>query len=65
MQASLDRNYPNYLPAKLMQAQIDPASGDTKAALQTTTQLLGSDHRKQRPTATLRRRCWLTFGSTL
>jgi tetratricopeptide (TPR) repeat protein len=36
----LDRNYPNYLPAKLMQAQINLATGDPKAALQTATQLL-------------------------
>jgi len=36
----LNRNYPNYPPAKLMQAQIDLTTGDAKGALQTTTQLL-------------------------
>jgi tetratricopeptide (TPR) repeat protein len=36
----LDRNYPNYLPAKLMQAQINLATGDAKAALQNSAQLL-------------------------
>ena len=36
----LNRNYPSYPPAKLMQAQIDLATGDAKGALQTTTQLL-------------------------
>src|SRR5262249_22823277 len=36
----LDRNYPNYLPAKLMQAQIGLVTGDPKAALQTSALLL-------------------------
>ena len=36
----LERNYPNYLPGKWMQAQINLASGDAKSALQTTAQLL-------------------------
>lgn len=36
----LDRNYPNYLPGKLMQAQINLSTGDAKSALQTTAQLL-------------------------
>src|SRR5204862_516827 len=35
----LDRNYPDYLPAKLMQVQITLASGDAKTALQLSTQL--------------------------
>ncbi|HXI61130.1 MAG TPA: tetratricopeptide repeat protein [Pyrinomonadaceae bacterium] len=36
----LDRNYPDYLPGKMMQVQINLASGDAKAALQTSSQLL-------------------------
>jgi tetratricopeptide (TPR) repeat protein len=36
----LDRNYPNYLPAKLLQGQINLATGDAKNALQMATQLL-------------------------
>jgi tetratricopeptide (TPR) repeat protein len=36
----LDRNYPDYLPAKLMQVQINLASGDAKSALQLAGQLL-------------------------
>jgi cytochrome c-type biogenesis protein CcmH/NrfG len=36
----LERNYPDYLPSKLMLAQIDLSTGDAKAALQTTSQLL-------------------------
>jgi tetratricopeptide (TPR) repeat protein len=35
----LERNYPNYLPGKLMQAQINLAGGDAKAALQSTNKL--------------------------
>jgi tetratricopeptide (TPR) repeat protein len=35
----LERNYPDYLPAKLMQVQISLASGDAKAALQSAAQL--------------------------
>ncbi|PYS85875.1 MAG: hypothetical protein DMF70_03380, partial [Acidobacteria bacterium] len=35
----LDRNYPDYLPAKLMQVQITLASGDAKGALQLSSQL--------------------------
>jgi tetratricopeptide (TPR) repeat protein len=35
----LDRNYPDYLPAKLMQVQINLASGDAKTALQLSSQL--------------------------
>ena len=35
----LDRNYPDYLPAKLMQVQITLASGDAKTALQLSSQL--------------------------
>lgn len=38
--SELDRNYPNYLPAKLMQAQINLATGDARAALQNSAQLL-------------------------
>jgi tetratricopeptide (TPR) repeat protein len=36
----LERNYPDYLPAKLMQVQINLAGGDAKAALQLASQLL-------------------------
>jgi predicted Zn-dependent protease len=36
----LDRNYPNYPPAKLLQAQIDLTQGDAKGALQASSQLL-------------------------
>jgi tetratricopeptide (TPR) repeat protein len=35
----LERNYPDYLPGKLMQVQINLASGDAKSALQLATQL--------------------------
>src|SRR5258708_19035958 len=35
----LDRNYPDYLPAKLMQVQITLASGDAKTALTLSAQL--------------------------
>lgn len=35
----LERNYPDYLPAKLMQVQINLAGGDAKAALQLAAQL--------------------------
>jgi len=36
----LTRNYPDYLPAKLLQVQIDLATGDAKSASQTASQLL-------------------------
>jgi tetratricopeptide (TPR) repeat protein len=36
----LERNYPDYLPAKLMQAQISLASGDAKAAQRLSSELL-------------------------
>src|SRR5437660_5551780 len=36
----LDRNYPDYLPGKLMQVQINLAGGDAKNALQGASQLL-------------------------
>lgn len=36
----LDRNYPDYLPAKLMQAQISLVAGDPKGAASTATDLL-------------------------
>jgi tetratricopeptide (TPR) repeat protein len=35
----LERNYPDYLPGKLMQVQINLASGDAKSALQGAGQL--------------------------
>jgi tetratricopeptide (TPR) repeat protein len=36
----LERNYPDYLPGKLMLVQINLASGDAKSALQSASQLL-------------------------
>ncbi len=36
----LTRNYPDYLPAKLLQVQIDLSTGDAKSAAQTASQLL-------------------------
>jgi tetratricopeptide (TPR) repeat protein len=36
----LDRNYPDYLPGKLMQVQINLAGGDAKTALQLAAQLM-------------------------
>lgn len=36
----LERNYPDYLPAKLMQIQIALATGDAKAAVSLSTDLL-------------------------
>jgi tetratricopeptide (TPR) repeat protein len=36
----LERNYPDYLPAKLMQVQINLAAGEAKAAMQMAAQLL-------------------------
>lgn len=36
----LERNYPDYLPAKLMQAQISLATGDTKAAQRLSSELI-------------------------
>ena len=36
----LERNYPDYLPGKLMQAQINLTTGDARSALQISSQLL-------------------------
>lgn len=36
----LERNYPDYLPAKLMQVQINLAAGDPRTALRLSTELL-------------------------
>ncbi|MFN2516123.1 MAG: tetratricopeptide repeat protein [Pyrinomonadaceae bacterium] len=36
----LERNYPDYLPAKLMQVQISLATGDTKAVQRLSSELL-------------------------
>jgi tetratricopeptide (TPR) repeat protein len=38
--SDLERNYPDYLPAKLMQVQINLASGDPKGALRLSSELL-------------------------
>lgn len=38
--ADLERNYPDYLPAKLMQIQIKAADGDQKAVITLATDLL-------------------------
>jgi tetratricopeptide (TPR) repeat protein len=37
----LEKNYPDYLPAKLMKAQVTLGSGDAKGALTMATELLG------------------------
>src|SRR5207244_13258605 len=36
----LERNYPDYLPGRLMQVKINLASGDAKSALQLANQLM-------------------------
>ncbi len=36
----LERNYPDYLPGRLMQVQINLASGDAKSAMQLANQLM-------------------------
>ena len=61
----LDRNYPDYLPAKLMQAQINLAAGDAKAALQICGAIAGSIWRKRLRIAIRRHRCWLNFAPRL
>lgn len=38
--ADLERNYPDYLPAKLMQLQINIAAGDPKSAITLATDLI-------------------------
>lgn len=38
--SDLERNYPDYLPAKLMQIQITAAGGDTKSVISLATDLL-------------------------
>lgn len=38
--ADLERNYPDYLPAKLLQVQVNLASGDPKAVVTLATDLL-------------------------
>jgi tetratricopeptide (TPR) repeat protein len=38
--ADLEKNYPDYLPAKLMQLQMNLAAGDPKTALQLSSELL-------------------------
>ena len=38
--ADLEKNYPDYLPAKLMQVQITIASGDARSALSASTDLI-------------------------
>ncbi len=38
--ADLERNYPDYLPAKLLQAQLNLAAGDPKGALTLSSDLL-------------------------
>jgi tetratricopeptide (TPR) repeat protein len=38
--AELEKNYPDYLPAKLLQVQINVTGGDPKAALRQATDLL-------------------------
>ena len=38
--ADLERNYPDYLPAKLMQVQLNLATGDAKTALRLSSELI-------------------------
>jgi tetratricopeptide (TPR) repeat protein len=38
--SDLERNYPDYLPAKLLQIQISVAAGDPKSAMATSTDLI-------------------------
>lgn len=38
--SDLERNYPDYLPVKLMQIQISLGAGDTKSAIATSTDLI-------------------------
>lgn len=38
--ADLEKNYPDYLPAKLMQVQLTVASGDAKSAVSAATDLI-------------------------
>src|SRR5688500_13669033 len=38
--ADLERNYPDYLPAKLMQVQLNIAAGDSRAAVSLASDLL-------------------------
>ena len=56
----LERNYPDYLPAKLMQAQISLASGDAKAAQRLASELIVRVDQTAPDRKTLRK-CWLRF----
>jgi tetratricopeptide (TPR) repeat protein len=66
----LERNYPDYLPAKLMQAQISLASGDAKAAQRLASELIArleqtAPDRQNSPQmlAELRAKAFLARGS--
>jgi tetratricopeptide (TPR) repeat protein len=66
----LERNYPDYLPAKLMQVQIDLAQGDTKTAQRLASELIDrlnqtAPDRQSSPQmlAELRAKAYLSRGS--
>ena len=68
--SDLEKNYPDYLPAKLMQAQLSIASGDTKNGLTQATDLIErlnkiSPDRESSPQllAELRQRAYQTRGT--
>lgn len=68
----LERNYPDYLPAKLMQAQIGLATGDTKAAQRLSSELIDrlaqtAPDRQSSPQmlAEIRAKAYLSRGSAL
>lgn len=68
--SDLEKNYPDYLPAKLMQLQITLTTGDTKAATALATELLSrldrtAPDRENSPQllAEIREKTYLTRGS--
>ncbi|HEY8187927.1 MAG TPA: tetratricopeptide repeat protein [Pyrinomonadaceae bacterium] len=68
----LDRNYPDYLPAKLIQVQIDLAQGDSKTAQRLASELLDrlnqtAPDRQSSPQmlAELRAKAYLARGSAM
>lgn len=68
----LERNYPDYLPAKLMQVQIDLAQGDAKGAQRLSSELIDrinqtAPDRQSSPQmlAEIRAKAYLSRGSAL
>jgi tetratricopeptide (TPR) repeat protein len=68
----LERNYPDYLPGKLMQVQISLAQGDTKGALRLSSELIDrvnqtAPDRQSSPQmlAEIRTKAYLSRGSAL